>query len=326
MIIKTIVLLVDDSRHTERVFPHLVQRLTELISTVYDVNINLVYLYSDESKPILDLSLGCRVSTCFCLKIKQNRTDFQELSRRIYELFKGKQLEAIFSSSSPVCKECMAALAFLFKTGLAADCSALTIDSYDSKFCFERIVGDYPPKSAIVKIMDSSPQMATFVDVVINSNSFDIVSIGKSSTIVEVPHNCFKLYNGEYTDYLANVVFQKYKVYFVIGAGVDSYEIAEKLRLFANNNGIGFGITRQILNRGWYDSSLLIGISGKKIAPNVCVALGVSGAYQSYVGIKDSIYIISVNNDSSAPIVNYAHKTIVSDVNKVIRELIISER
>lgn len=324
MINKTIALLVDDSGHTERVLPNLVQRLAEIISKVYDVNINLIYLYSEESKPILDLSLSCMVSTYFCLKIKHNRTDFQELSRRIYELLKGKQLEAIFSSSSPVCKECMAALAFLFKTGLAADCSALTIDSSDSKFCFERIVGDYPPKSAIVKIKDSSPQMATFVDVVINSTSPDIVSMDKSSTIVEVPHNCFKLDNDENTDYLENEVFPKYKVFFVIGAGVGSYEIAEKLRVFANNNGIGFGITRQILNRGWYDSSLLIGISGKKIAPNVCVTFGASGAYQSYVGIKDSRYIVSVNNDISAPMVNYAHKTIVSDVNKVIRELTIS--
>lgn len=320
---KTIALLIDDSEKTERLLPLLTQRLAEIICPINDVRIELVYLYSDIKKSILDLPLGCIVNTCYCLQINQNRTDIQKLSRIAYGLFQGKQIEAIISGNSPVCKECMAGLAYLFDTGLAADCNGLTIDASNGRFCFERIVGDFPPKSAVVKIENSIPQMATFVDVQINGVNNTVI-VDKDNVIVEVPHNCTEIDKNTGNDYLEDKIFPQHKVFFVIGAGVISFEIAERLRLFAENNGIGFGITRQILNRGWYDASFLIGISGKKITPNVCVAFGVSGAYQSYIGMKDSRYIVSINNDVSAPMVNYSHKTIVADVNDVIKELTIT--
>lgn len=317
----TIVLLIDDSEMSEKFLQLIATRIREIMHSIENINFYIVYLYSNLNKPILKSLRGLISGTCYCFQSNEDTTNFQELSRIIYKTLSDTKADAIFSSNSKTCKECMATMAYLFKTGLAADCNGLTLDFSDNKFCFERTVGEFPPKTAIVKVDKSFPQMATFVDVDIDGSISKITAESKDVIIVEVAHNCRRHFVNSTSTYLNTFVVPQYKTYLVLGAGISSYDLAERTRVFAQDRGIGFGITKQILNRGWYDESLVIGISGKTIAPNVCIEFGVSGAYQHYIGVKDSKYIISINNDVSAPIVGYAHKTMISDVNEVIEEL-----
>jgi electron transfer flavoprotein alpha subunit len=224
--------------------------------------------------------------------------------------------EIILIGSTKRGKELAARLTTRLKTGLVSDAFKLEIDE-NKRLMATRIV--YSGKGVATETYQTNPQIAT-----VPSRAFEKPNpTERTGHVVQVDVNLeepkteiIKIKPVE----VEKVRIEDAKIIVSGGRGVEKKEDFKMLEDLAKLLGGQVGNSRPLAeDRKWF--SEWVGLSGKKVKPNLYVACGISGMIQHIAGMRDSKVIVAINNDSDAPIFQVADYMVVGDMYQIVPAL-----
>ncbi len=208
-------------------------------------------------------------------------------------------------------------------TGLTADCTSLSIDP-ESKLLLMTRPAFGGNLMATIVCQDYRPQMATVRP--------GVMKISKEETAKRGGYERIDLtlkasdVNVEVLEILPrrkrNVDISKAKVLVSVGRGIGKDGHIEVAKDLADLLGGELSASRGCVDSGWMESERQVGQTGKTVRPELYLAFGISGAVQHTVGMEESNFIIAINKDENAPIMNLADVAIVGDLHLLLPKLV----
>jgi electron transfer flavoprotein alpha subunit len=155
-------------------------------------------------------------------------------------------------------------------------------------------------------------------------NSFDLIETASSATIENVDYNVdgVKTQVKDVQKQTGKILLTDAEIVVSGGRGMKSADNWKPLEELAGLLGAATACSRPVSDEGWRSHDEHTGQTGKIIAPNLYIAIGISGATQHLAGVSSSKYIVAINNDKGAPIFEAAQYGIVGDAAKVLPKLV----
>lgn len=236
-----------------------------------------------------------------------------------YEAIANARPSVFLAGATPNGRDLAGRLAVRLRTGLNADCTALSLDPASGLLTSE-VTGFGRGVLALLEIPRRRPQMATVRPGVFPRAA---PSLRRTSDVIhmKVDLDPMTLWTRIVERQVgAQVDLTQAPVLVCGGRGIDG-DFAS-LRELAELLGGDVGATRPPVDQGFIERERQIGQTGVVCRPQVALALGISGAFHFVVGIEHAEVVVAVNNDPDAPIFAVADYGIVGDAAKFIPALI----
>ena len=237
--------------------------------------------------------------------------------KALFELVAKLNPEAVLAAGSPRGNEQLAHLAAFMDLPMAAECSSIKIGNphevtrarwaanifEDALVHADLLIATVLAYSVEPEIVGGSAELKEFE-----------VSLDAADTLVRV------IGRGNESK-IGGISLTDAKVIVSGGRGVGGPEGFGILEELAGLLGGTVGCSRVVTSSGWRPHAEQVGQTGTKVAPDLYLACGISGAMQHIAGCKNSKTIVVINTDPEAPILRYADYAIIGDLHKVIPAL-----
>lgn len=197
-----------------------------------------------------------------------------------------------------------------------------SVDQEDGKLKGTRVVANARYMSSEASTVAGVPQIAS-----IRATSFDPHPAGTPNAFIKLvevqkPETQAKIV--EFLEGIAStgIPLPEAKIVVSGGRGMKAKENFEQLETLAGLLGGAVGGSRAVTDLDWIPHDLQIGQTGQTVAPDIYIAVGISGAIQHLTGMNDSKYIVAINSDEEAPIHQHADLSIVDKWENVLPALI----
>lgn len=227
--------------------------------------------------------------------------------------------DVILAAATARGKELAARLASALGTGLVSECTSFRLREDGKTFDMERMVFGGAAVQTVTCV--TRPQMATIPPRCFSKALPESGRQGEIRVLPTPPPCPVRVIDKKPRAQQAGNI-EEARVVICVGRGLEKEEDLKLVRDLAEVVGGEIACTRPLAEElKWLPEETYVGLSGKKVKPDLYVGVGVSGQVQHTTGIRDAKIICAINKDENAPIFSMADLGIVGDLYQVLPEL-----